>query len=375
MARATSRMTALAAALAASTVLCAQPEPTPQPPAEPDTPAAPAVTPDTPPEARLKTDPGGIAPDERTPWAFRSIALYWDNDGTYTKPWNESDRHYTNGAKIDLAWDPDLPDRLDDLVRPAGSDFADADLALGLVFVQHIYTATDIRLTDPPEGDHPYSGWLYAGVYLQRAGEYVHDHAELDLGVAGRGSMAESTQKFVHSVFPDQNRPSGWDTQLSSEFAFNIRLARTWRTPTLDLAGLDLQLLPRVSADLGNVFIRGHADVTLRLGLHLPDDFGPGRLLDFRDATGSWSSDHDFGFYLFGRAGGRLVARDLFIEGNTFQDSRGADLEHIVGELEVGLRLRWRSIEAGYSITWITEQFKAQDHPDSFGNWQLTFYF
>ncbi|MEZ6241439.1 MAG: lipid A deacylase LpxR family protein [Phycisphaerales bacterium] len=311
--------------------------------------------------------------DEQTPtpeeladstWRVRHVQAMWDNDGVI-KPFNESDRHYTNGARIDLALDPSA--RFEDGVRKFADNILPMDnakVAAGIVVAQHIYTSYDISIKNPPPGSRPYAGYLYAGFYVQRANERVHDHVELDLGVVGEASGAEGVQKFIHSVFPAQVEPVGWGTQLENEFAVNLRLQRSWRFQKAKIGVMELDAIPRVSVDLGNVFVRASADATVRFGYNLPDEFGPPRILDTNDATAQWLGD--WGIYAFARAGGRAVAHNIFLDGNTFENSRSVDKRWLVGELSFGLVARYKLFEAGYAITWLTEEFETQGNGDAY---------
>lgn len=332
-----------------------------------------------PPVDALLEDPGetpDLEPDHA--WRFTGAHLYWENDGTYADPLDETDRHYTNGTKIELTFDPGFDADARELLAPSAK-WPDAKLAFGVVVAQHIYTGADIEVPNPSADDHPYSGWLYAGVYVQRRSGNVHDHAELDVGVVGSWSGAEDMQRFIHSAFPGQVEPQGWDRQLANELAINVRLQRSWRTERAHIggdAGLELDGIGRLGADLGNVFIRANADVTLRLGKHMPDDFGPGRLLDYRDATGAWALDDGWGLYGYARLGGRAVGRNIFLDGNTFADSRSTDPERLVGELEVGVRgafdLAGGVLEIGYAWTFFTHEYRAQASSDTVGAWTLS---
>lgn len=321
--------------------------------------------------------PGLDAPTGADAWRFTGAQVTWDNDGTYADPFDQTDRHYTNGLKLDLSFDPAFSPEVRERLAPS-ADWPDARLAFGVVVAQHIYTGSDIERKNPPADDHPYAGWLYTGVYLQRRSGNVHDHAELDVGVVGSWASAEEVQRFIHSSFPGQVQPQGWGSQLANELAINLRLQRSWRTERAQIggeSGLELDGIGRLGADLGNVFVRGNADVTLRLGKHLPDDFGPSRLLDYRDATGTWSADHSWSVYGYARLGMRAVGHNIFLDGNTFADSRSTDPERLVGEAEVGVRAAFElgsgMFEVGYGWTYYTREYQAQASSDSIGAWTL----
>ena len=48
-------------------------------------------------------------------------------------------------------------------------------------------------------------------------------------------------------------------------------------------------------------------------------------------------------------------------------DSVSVDKEPIVGEVALGVAGRFRKCEFGWSFTWLTDEFDAQDHGDAFG--------
>jgi hypothetical protein len=89
-----------------------------------------------------------------------------------------------------------------------------------------------------------------------------------------------------------------------------------------------------------------NAGGTLRFGLNLPSDFGvqlarPGSVggsptddLDPRVAL-----DRNFSLFGFGTADGRAVARDIFLDGNTFRTSRSVTKRPFVADLGAGIGL------------------------------------
>jgi lipid A 3-O-deacylase len=321
-------------------------------------------------------------------YRVHSLSVRWDNDGTAAMPFGASDKHYTNGAKIDLAWTPPADWRAPDW-WVGTQDSRDEDgraqdepawerFAVGLTLAQHIYTGRVITNPSPPPTDRPYAGYLAFGLYAQRASAQTHDHIQLDLGVVGEWSGAERTQKWIHKTFPTQDTPQGWDDQLANEPVINLSLARTWKTPPSEADGVQFEMLPSVSADLGNAFTRAAFDLTLRVGPSLPNDFGPGRIRGWRDATGTIGNGWGEGrlsWYAYTRMGVRAVARDITLDGNTWKNSRSVGREPFVGELELGVRARYHNFEFGYLINTSTNEFDTQDGPDSYGEFSLTLFF
>lgn len=312
--------------------------------------------------------------EEQESWSLtdmrlRDSTIYWDNDGTFANLVDNTDRFYTNGVGIELSFDPNLPASLKDRLAPAG-EWDDPRFGFGLALKQRIYTSEFITQANPPADDHPYGGYLYFAFSFQRADDTKHDHFGLDLGVVGEWSGAEAMQEFIHSAYPDQDDPEGWGTQLANELAINFNYERTWRSEKADLWGLEMEMLPALGFELGNVAIMGHAKMTLRAGHNLPNDFGPATFLGHKDHTvqGNDWGEGDFSLYVYGSIGADAVGRDIFLDGNTFADSRSTDSEPFVARASVGLVLRYKRLYAGWSQTFITERFESQPSGQTYGS-------
>lgn len=293
------------------------------------------------------------------------VRLYWENDSIYNP--GSQDRHYTNAYALTFAYQPDWAAAFwDGIGLPADR------AAAGFVVGQQMYTPEDIEAEIPDPNDEPYAGYLYGGVYLQRQmnrepGVATLDHVELNVGVVGPSAQADTVQEEVHATF-EEAEPRGWDYQLEDEVAVQVFARRKWRIDLLpEDAAVQWQVIPKLGAALGTVRIAAEGEVLTRVGLNLPDDFGPGRIWDLQSATGSFDAD-GLSVYGFLGAGGRAVAWDTFLDGNVYHDSASVDREPIVGELRAGVTAGYRmeqwAIEASYGITFNTDRFETQDTTD-----------
>lgn len=89
--------------------------------------------------------------------------------------------------------------------------------------------------------------------------------------------------------------------------------------------------------------------------------------------TGYFETPGDgFGWYLFAGADGRAVARNIFLDGNTFRDSPSIDKEHFVADLSAGLALTFERVRISYTVVYRTKEFQGQDDNDLFGSVGLT---
>src|SRR3546814_4428144 len=111
------------------------------------------------------------------------------------------------------------------------------------------------------------------------------------------------------------------------------------------LNNLGVDLTPHIGGALGNVYTYGAGGVTLRLGEDLPSDYGPPRLRPALPGSDYFRPSDWFGWYLFVGAEGRLMVRNIFLDGNTFEDSHSVDKYPLVFDLQAGIAVDLRSEE------------------------------
>ena len=287
-----------------------------------------------------------------------------------------TDRDYTNGVLFqyigpanDLpGWAEWASDRLDWLT-PAHRWRVSYGLG------QNMYTPQDITLQNPPLDDRPYAGFLYASAGLIGDTGSQLDVIQLDVGVVGEPSLAEQSQKFVHSVIGSPN-PEGWGTQLEDEIAFRLLYERTWRAGRklpIDLFDLAVDVTPHIGGALGTIETYLAGGFSARIGQDLADDYGPPRVRPALSGPGFFEDQDGFSWYLFAGLQGRAVARDLFVEGNTFTDSRGLDLKRIQGDLQAGLAVQVFRTEVAFTYVLRSPQYVGQTHYSRFGSLNLRF--
>lgn len=315
-------------------------------------------------------------------WTF---SLYWENDifaGT--------DAYYTNGVK--LSWiSPDLTRYRDARILPPWAYAMTEYLPfihepgiqrnVALAIGQSIFTPADITTGAFQPVDRPYAGWLYTSLALHNKTEHFLDTLEISLGVVGPWSLAEHAQKWVHEV-KDVQRPNGWRHQLKNEPAVNFVWERKYRLfKTGGERGPGLDATGHVGAALGNVYTYANAGGYLRAGWNLPIDFGPSaiRLAGDTNAPAStrdprFAEDASWGFHLFAGVDGRLMARDIFLDGNSWRDSHSVDKEPLVADFQAGASLLLSRWKLTYNHVLRTRQFEQQrnSHHD-FGSITLSY--
>ena len=199
------------------------------------------------------------------------------------------------------------------------------------------------------------------------------DRFELQLGVVGPASGARDTQSVVHRIIGDPV-PQGWGRQLHNEPVFNLNAERIWRVPVAGTGIGDVDVLPAAGAQLGTVRVAASAGARLRFGQGLERDFGAPRIRPTIADPPAPVGD-GFGWYVFGGVGGYAVARDIFLDGNTWRDSRSVDRKPFVADFEVGAAVFWRNIRLSYTQVWRTKEFEDQSRIFTFGSVSLAFAF
>lgn len=301
-----------------------------------------------------------------------TLTLILDNDLFYNL-----DRHYSNGAEA--VWTT-ARDQVPDWTRRWAHwvPFFAQDGHVRAVFTlgQNLYTPADIQTPNPPLTDRPYAGWLHGSVGLINETNRRMDQVQLTLGVVGPGSLAEPTQKIVHRL-TGAPRPQGWDTQLHNEPGLVITYQRSWRYDLLANDGFGVDITPHVGGEVGNVSTYAETGFILRAGWHLPADFGPPRIQPSLPGGGFFEPDarHPIGFYAFLGFAGRAVARNIFLDGNTFRDSRSVDRKVWVADIQTGLALNIYAARFSFTHVFRTREFVGQQQGDEYGGAAVTWQF
>lgn len=294
-----------------------------------------------------------------------SVVYTFDNDVI-----GGHDRYYTGGHN--LLWYGDeregrgALDGLVDLV-PGYPEGGERRLSLGLG--RMLFTPEDIKVVDPPEDDRPYAAWAYLSTgFVVRAQQRV-GALGLTLGRVGPDARGEQFQSDLHELI-DDNAPRGWDTQLANEDAVLFQYTQRY-IGRLDLGERwGVELNPGLSLWAGNVLTAAEAELGLRLGRNLPRDYG-GPLFHTASSPEAHFQPSGGGWYLHARAVKRLVAHNIFLDGNTHTESRSTEKEPEVTQHSVGLAYHWSRVRLSLTRHVTSPEFKAQEEPHVHGSLQI----
>jgi hypothetical protein len=289
------------------------------------------------------------------------------------------DRHYTHGVRLDATsgdlLDPTYQRAFE--ILPNFPNGGERSRRFEFMLGQNIYTPEDLSLIRPDPRDRPYAGWLYVGFGLmQNTDRRQLDRLVLRLGTVGKSSEAGSTQISFHTII-DARRPKGWAYQVKDEATLDLYAERKWRTIAhlIPKDGIAVDLIPQVGVRAGNVFDYVSAGGMVRFGRNLANDYGPPHIDENLGSSeinpaygeGNWA------WYVFAGAEGRLIARNIFLDGNTFKTSPNVATKRLVGDLEAGIAILYSHLRIGYTLVQRSKEFDSQVGIDQFGSINLGF--
>lgn len=300
-----------------------------------------------------------------------------------------TDRNYTNGVK--LSWiSPDLTSYAENEDLPQWShriirrlpyinepgQIRNVSFSIG----QNMYTPSDISRTDFMEKERPYAGWTYGGAAFHSKSSNQLDTIEIQVGMVGPASFAEQSQKFIHDT-RGLNHPMGWHHQLKNEPGLALIYERSWRTLEYNNeTGLGFDMIPHAGLILGNVYTYANAGVEARVGYNVPKDFGVSMIRPAGETSAPADSRDSriggkgkFSIHLFASVNGKAVARDIFLDGNTFTSSHSVDKKHFVADLAGGLCIAIKGYKISYAQVLRTEEYHGQASDHQFGSIAFSF--
>lgn len=267
----------------------------------------------------------------------RTFSVRADNDAFdfWMPPWDRPDEQYTSG--VHLSYDggdaPRWARRALSGLQPCTTQSVScrsSHLEIGQDIYTPLVSSTGIAATT----DRPNAGWLYLSQTAQSLASDHMDALTITLGVSGPPSLAQFTQHLAHSVAPAYNRPTDWSRQIGFEPGVMARVEHASRLASPTDVPVGVELVPRVGASLGSVLTAADAGARVRIGWQMSHPWlAPGR---------------EMGFDVLLGVSAKAVARDLFLDGNTFEDGPRVGHEPFVESGEAGIEFYFRGVALGY---------------------------
>ena len=194
---------------------------------------------------------------------------------------------------------------------------------------------------------------------------------EFTFGVVGPEALGEQAQKLIHTHLTDSPTPRGWRNQLDFEPGIILSAGRRWpRFYYEEMGGFRFSAEPNVNVSLGNIYTYAGGGLSVSIS---PDDGAlrdkPPRVRPAMPGSGFFETpENGFGWVVFAGVDGRAVARDIFLDGNTFEDSHSVDKKHFVADASAGIAFTLDRYRLSYSINARSKEFDGQQDPAVFGS-------
>ncbi len=279
-----------------------------------------------------------------------AFVFYIENDArTIGGP--GSDQAYSNGFKFSYIYAKDrIPKWAEAPVKKVNvleKKVENSTVNFGVSLGQQIYTPNNISTQQFLKNDRPYAAWLFLGAMISLKEEKNAHVFELNVGTVGPAALGKEVQNNVHELI-DIGKAKGWDNGLKNEVTLQLFYQK--RTKLYNLKNLDV--VPFYGGGVGNVFVGGHAGCLFRFGINLPADFGPTRPSgsdgDSFVSPGDGPQKKNLSYYVFASGRGNGTARNIFLDGNTFQASHRVKKYPLTFETDFGAGIQYDP----YSLVW-----------------------
>ena len=311
--------------------------------------------------------------------------------------WNENDAwvngtdaisNYSNG--LQLTFSPAAPHEpcADDCNGQAFRRFVDfmnifeaedeapeSEIRLRYGLSHQYFTPDNTQIAVIQTDDRPYAGWLSTSLEIVNErlvsdansnDRYARSSIGMRLGVVGPAALGEELQTAWHRI-RGQSEPQGWDLQLENEPGFVYTLNHERQLVRHDFSdSWSMDVIGTAEAAIGNIYTGAEVAGTVRVGYNLSPHWTGRTMADIGYDV------HDIGtspgFFLMAGLNGRYVARDVFVDGNTWRDSHSVDRTPWVSDQMLGMGMHWKRLEVRATITRRTDQYSTQSGTTLFGS-------
>ncbi len=268
-----------------------------------------------------------------------------------------TDRYYVNGLR--LGWTSPTDAVPGFLASMGHALWGDGQQRIAFDLTQQMFTPANTAASEPVPGDRPYAGVLLGNFSLISDTDTSRSTLTLSLGVVGPASGAEQLQNGFHDLI-GQDRNNGWSNQIQNTPAVELLSERVWRLPLAQFGGLETDVLPSLTAAVGDVRDYLQTGAIIRLGQGLTSDFGVPRVRPGLSGGDAYVQTRPFVWYVFAGVDGQAVGYDITLQSNPFRGGPHVDAIWDVGELECGVAILAYGVRLTLTYAAQTQEFEGQ---------------
>ena len=218
---------------------------------------------------------------------------------------------------------------------------------------QEMHTPQDLARIIPDPNDQPYAGLFLVDSAFYRLGEKFGEAWQIQLGLVGPITGAESLQKWAHELSGAQE-PLGWDSQIQNEIMFNVGYTVGYsfidnRPPT----GRGFRVSPIVNVELGTHVTAIGVGGVAEYGINVPEALAVGGLGNNLKASNAVAAEYEDRWSVVGflGVGAYAVAHYLPVDGPVFRDGPSVDVDEFATAVNLGVTARRGNFIASFAVT------------------------
>ncbi len=306
-----------------------------------------------------------------------AIAFYIENDSR-SLGGPGSDQAFSDGFKFSYIyaedkapkWSKSMTHRFELFDEMITKSKVNYNMSIG----HQIYTPDSTDKTTLIKDDRPYAAWLYAGVSISLKEKTVEHFVELNVGMVGPSALGKEVQNNFHNLIKVSDA-EGWRNGLHDEPTLQVFFQNRFKY----LNAKNFDLIPFYGAAFGNVAIGGHFGGLVRFGLNLLEDFGPGRPSD--NAGDSFISPgitphiSKGSYYIFTSVRGNAIARNIFLDGNSFESGPSVKKYPFTFETDFGLGMKIYSFAFVWRFVTRSPEFEERSRFNSFASLNIVYFY
>jgi hypothetical protein len=301
---------------------------------------------------------------------LQNVQFRTENDGDFG-----TDRAYSYGSDLSVLFYRDNI-KEDTFSIPFIDNFKVSDNYFSFSYAQQIYTPDDIESKKLVKNDRPYAGYMYLQAGLFQSYKKELNSLIFQIGMIGPSTKMQDVQKFVHDLIGSPT-PQGWNHQLGDELTLQINYNNKRYFDISKYLNFNSAFISNYGFDLGNVSTKVYGGGLLRFGSYIPKDYGCYVMdngnynnipLNHRHYI---SNKFHYTFNLSFQA--NLIARNIFLDGNSFKDSHRVDKNNVTLEGGYGITLSYKHFSFDYLRKHTTKEFKKQDYYSSYGSFIFSY--
>lgn len=286
------------------------------------------------------------------------------------------DAAYSYGSKIGALFFRD--EIKESLLRIPFTEYKTSENYISFSFAHELYTPKDLKRSDLIVEDRPYAGYMY----LQGALHQVKENSLLSLttqvGIVGPSSQMEQVQTMIHDLIGSPH-PQGWDNQIKDEFIFQLNFSQKKYYDLEYIYGYDASLVPSYGVELGNASTKMYGSALFRWGKNVPKDFGA-YLMNNTDTSkiplsSTQKDTKKWRYYINFSLQANAIARNIFLDGNSFKESHSVEKYPITVDVGYGLSFAYKDFSIDYIRRHSSKEYKTQEGLYSYGSLLFSYHY